>query len=309
MTEPATTESGAPLADVQAALRSPEWIGTIAIITIAFVWSYLPTIGELMHAWKTIADYSHGFLVLPLALYALWVRLDTFPVGQVRWFWWGLGIIGISVAMRVFGGLYYIGGIDGWSIIVWVAGACLLCGGWRFFLWVWPGVAFLFFMIPWPYRVEGWLRQPLQKIATSLSTWLLQCLGQPALGGRNTIWLGEHELEVEDACSGLRIFVAIAVLAFAYILIARPRWWERVILVVSIIPIALLTNSARIVVTGLLYQFVSGKAGKQFSHDLAGWMMIPFAAALFLLELWYLGKLIRQVEAADMQQMLRGEAR
>ncbi|HYW81206.1 MAG TPA: exosortase/archaeosortase family protein, partial [Thermoguttaceae bacterium] len=166
---------------------------------------------------------------------------------------------------------------------------------------------FLWFMIPLPYTVERVLRDPLQKVATKLSSAVLQVLGQPAISESNTILLGEHHLEVADACSGLRIFVGIAALAFAYIIIVRRPWWERVLLVLSILPIALIANSTRIVCTGLLYQFVSGEAAERFSHDLAGYVMIPYAACLFAAVLWYLGALMREVEVADIGSVIRRE--
>ena len=284
----------------------PQWYAIAAVIVLCFAWAYWPTISvELWDKWWAIQDYSHGFLVLPLALYALWVRLDKFPHGQIKWTWFGLVVIGISLLIRIIGGLFFLGGVDGWSILVWVAGVCLLCGGWRFFLWALPGVAFLVFMIPLPYQVEGFLRRPLQTVATNSSVWVLQCLGQPAIGRGHTIWLNEHELEVAQACSGLRIFVTIAVIAFAYVLIVRPKWWETAALVVSVFPVALLSNIIRIVITGFLHQFISSEAANRFTHDLAGWAMIPVAAVLYMSLLWYMSKLVKRVELSDMRQMFR----
>ena len=135
-------------------------------------------------------------------------------------------------------------------------------------------------MVPLPFRVERWLSLPLQGVATNLSCWILQALGQPALAEGHVIVLGNYRLEVEQACSGLRIFVGILALAFAYVIVVRRAWWEKALLLASAIPIALLANAARIVVTGLLYQYVSGEAAKKFAHDAAGWVMILFAAGL-----------------------------
>ncbi|MFV2069809.1 MAG: exosortase/archaeosortase family protein [Pirellulales bacterium] len=138
-----------------------------------------------------------------------------------------------------------------------------------------------------------------------MSAWTLQSLGQPVLAKGNTILLGEHQLEVEQACSGLRIFVGIGALAFAYVIVVRRTWWEKLLLLLSALPIALLANSARIVVTGLLYQLVSGEAARTFSHDVAGWVMIPFAAALFGVVLWCVGKLTREIELVDVSAVIQ----
>jgi exosortase len=173
--------------------------------------------------------------------------------------------------------------------------------------WSLPSIIFLWFMVPLPYRVERWLSLPLQGAATKLSCWVLQILGQPALAEGHTILLGSYRLEVEQACSGLRIFVGILALAFAFVTIVRRTWWEKALLLASAIPIALLANSSRIVATGLLYQWVSGEAAKEFTHAAAGWVMILLAAGLFGLVLWYLYSLVREVEKVDVGAVVRRE--
>ena len=162
-------------------------------------------------------------------------------------------------------------------------------------------------MIPLPYGMERWLSLPLQHIAAQISCWVLQFLGQPALAEGNTIWVNNINMEVEQACSGLRIFVGILALAYVYLVLVRRAWWERVILLLSVIPVALAANSARIVTTALLYQYVSSDAAKHFSHDFAGWLMIPLAAGLFALVLWYLSALFREEEELDMRTIVHME--
>jgi exosortase/archaeosortase family protein len=89
--------------------------------------------------------------------------------------------------------------------------------------------------------------------------------------------------------------------------VMRRVWWEKALLLGSAIPIALLANASRIVATGLLYQYVSGEAAKEFTHAAAGWVMIVFAAGLFGLVLWYLGVLVREVELVEVGAVVRRE--
>ena len=70
----------------------------------------------------------------------------------------------------------------------------------------------------------------------------------------------------------------------------------------------MIANATRVVATGLLYQCFSDEAAKKFSHDAAGWIMIPYAAGLFALVLWYLGKLVPEVEAVEMAEIVRRES-
>jgi exosortase len=281
-------------------------VAAAAILVGALFWASWPTITGLVRAWETQPDYSHGYFVVPFAAYLLWARRDQFPGMSVpHHLWPGIVLLGLGVAMRYTAALYYLEPIDGWSILLWVAGVAWLIGGWKWFRWSLPGIIFLLFMVPLPFRVERWLSLPLQRIAAILSGWTLQCLGLPALTEGNTIWLGDHTLEIEQACSGLRIFVGIAALAFAYIVLVRRSWWEKALLALAVIPISLIANAARIVLTGVLQELASQEAAQKFTHDFAGWLMIPFAALLFALTLWYLRWLFPHTQQLDMRTIMR----
>lgn len=284
---------------------APVLVGAGIALAGVFAWSYWPTLVELVRAWNREPDYSHGYFVAPLALYFLWARRDRFPAVKSGFAWPGLILIGLSILWRMAGARVYVDAVDGWSILPWAAGVAWLLGGWRVFWWSLPSVGFLWFMIPLPWHAERALSLPLQRVATKLSCWALVSLGQPAVPEGNVIDISGFKLEVAQACSGLRIFVGIAALAFAYLVLVRRAWWEKALLLLSVIPIALIANSARIVFTALLNQYVSGEAAHKFTHDFAGWVMIPFAAALFALVLWYLGKLMREVEQMDVREILR----
>ena len=162
--------------------------------------------------------------------------------------------------------------------------------------------------VPLPFRAERALSVPLQSVAATVSCCFLQMIGEPALAMGSTIIVGDHPLEVERACSGLRIFVGIAALAYAYVVLVRRCWWEKCLLVVAVVPIALISNSMRIVATAYVYQHVSVEAGKKFTHDAAGLAAIVLAFALFGLLLCYLKWLVRDYEALDVGDLIRRDA-
>ncbi|MEX2187369.1 MAG: exosortase/archaeosortase family protein [Pirellulales bacterium] len=281
--------------------------GAIAILAAA-IWSYWPTLAETVTAWETIPDYSHGYLVLPIAGWFLWARRGEFPHDRLRSSQWGWAFIAVALVLRVSSAYVFIEAVDGWTLPLWVAGVVMLLFGAACFRWAAPAIIFLWFMFPWPYSAELFLSQPLQGAATKISTAALQMLGQPALAEGNVIVMGDQRLEVAQACSGLRIFVGIFALAFAYVLFTRRAWWEKLMLLASAVPITLIANSTRIVVTALLQEFVSGEAAHQFTHDFAGWVMIPFAALLFWLFLVYLTRLFREVEVVNVRQLSKAAA-
>jgi exosortase len=274
------------------------------LLLAAFVWAYWGTLGDLWEAWGGNPEYTHGYLVIPFALLTLWLRWDEFPAESWRPSWLGLIPMAIALGMRAAGSAFFMHSLEGWSILLWAAGAVWLLGGFSVLRFCLPSIGFLFFMVPLPYRLSYALSTPLRRAATLISTWLLQLLGQPALAEGNTILLDQHHLGVQHACSGLRIFMGIVAIAFAYVIATRRAWWEKILILASALPVALAANSARIVVTALLYRYVSKSVGHQFNHDVAGWAMIPFAAILFALFLWYLSRLFRETETIGLGEVV-----
>lgn len=276
---------------------SPRWFVASWVVLIGVVaWSYWPTLSEMVHAWETHADYSHGYLVLPLALFFLWHRRREFPATELRPSWWGAALLLVAVAFRIVAGRYYLLPVDGWTLPLTIGGVVWLVYGTPFIKWSWPSIVFLWFMVPFPYSAERLLSVPLQSVATKLSTATLVALGAPAFSEGNVILLGDHTLFVEEACSGMRIFFGIFALAFAFVLFSRWAWWQKTLVLLAALPVAIAANVLRIVVTGLLYQWVSSDAGQKFSHDVAGFVMIPIAAIFFWLFLLYLDRLFPQEE-------------
>jgi exosortase len=280
--------------------------GLMALITVAFVWSYWPTLALLVNAWNTEPDYSHGFLVIPVAIWLLWVRRDRFPSNELPpAVIGGMALLLVSVLIRYLGGRIYLEAVDGWSMIPWAAGAIAVIAGWKLVWWSLPSLLMLWFMIPMPFRLEYMFRQPLQHLATKMSCMALIVLGEPAIAEGNTIRIGEAHFGVAEACSGLRIFVGIVALAYVYVILVRRSWWIKSLLVLAVLPVTLIANTSRIVITCWLQTHVSGEVAHKFSHDVAGYAMIPFAAALLGLVLWYLGRLLRETSITTFKEYVR----
>jgi len=296
----------APPAD-RAMPESVKLSGTVVaaavLLAATFVWAYWPTAVKLVHAWNTQADYSHGYLVAPVAVLFLWMRRAQMPPLEGP-AWAGLGLLLAALAVRVAGSAFFIDSLDGWSLPLWLGGLCWLWGGRRFVAWCLPSLVFLWFMVPLPFQAAGTLSLPLQKIATKVSTWTLQSLGQPALSEGNVIRIGNEQLEVAQACSGLSIFMSVVALAFAFSVLAKPRWWTKVLVFASVLPIALVANAVRVTLTGFAYVYIGSDSGRHLAHDVAGWIVIPLAAVMMGLFLWYLNRLIVEVRPVDRRELL-----
>src|SRR5262249_40857049 len=161
----------------------------------------------------------------------------------------------------------------------------LLLGGWRILRWALPSIAFLAFMVPLPWRVENALGPPLQFVATTVSTYLLQTLGFMAFAEGFVIHLNEAKIGIVEACSGLSMLMTFIALSTAAAMVVKRPMLDRVVLVASAIPVALLANITRITLTGILHETVGGGAADAFYHDLAGWLMMPLALLFYWFEI------------------------
>ena len=311
---PAVANKQRPASAPAAAAELPQgdWrlapVAGVACLAVG-IWSYWSTLKNLVEVWNREPDYSHGFLVVPLAIVFLIVQRLYYPksypgIGPSSPAV-GLPLLAVALAMRYLSGLWYFDFLDGWSILPWTAASVALLGGWRLLVWSLPSIGFLWFMVPLPFGWESMASLPLQKIATKLSCFALQLLGQPAFAEGNVILIGESQLEVAQACSGLRLFVSVIAVAYAYVVLVRRSWWEKAILVLSVVPIAIISNATRIVVTGLLYQFTTGELAHWFSHEAAGIAMIVQACVMLACVHWYLDKLFPEEEEVDVAAMVR----
>ena len=300
---PKAPESASSTATHVEASRNAIFASALLLVGL---WSYWPTLMEMVATWWREPDYSHGFLVIPVSIYCLWLKRATFPGWNATSPLLAVGLLIIALAMRFAGARFFYTFMDGWSILPWIASVVTAAGGVRLLLWCLPSIGFLFFMIPLPYAIGNEMSFPLQRIATKLSVLGLQTLGQPAFADGNVILLNTDRFEVAEACSGLRLFFSILALTYAYVAIIQRPWWEKAGLCLVAIPVAIISNATRIIATALLYQITTNEAIRQFAHDSAGWGTILFAGILLAGCLYYFRWLIQEEEEMDLAGLVRG---
>ncbi|TWT99925.1 Transmembrane exosortase [Botrimarina colliarenosi] len=215
--------------------------------------------------------------------------------------WIGLGVLLAAYALRILlGAGLYMEPVNRVSFLVAIFGAFLMLGGWSLLRWTGAAIGFLIFMFPLPSGIEQSLLLSLQELAARASEVILTILSQPVIRDGNRITVDGIPLEVAEACSGLRMVTIFGGFAVACALLMKRPWWDRMIVLLSAIPIALIVNVTRIVATALLFRmFPEGEAIHQLIHDYAGLAMMPLAMGLLYLELKVLSFLSVEEEGID----------
>jgi exosortase len=292
-----SSSSPKPLAESPSRLARVEIAGIVAV-TAAMGLAYAPNFRYLIEAWEQ-PDYTHGYLVLPIALWIFWKRWRE--AGSVEIQSWMPGWI------LVLGGLvarvWFQERGQNWSEaftmmpVLW--GLVLARYGWRFMLKVWPAFAFLLFLYPLPPQLNTALSQPLQGLATFCSCALLKFTGLWVMPEGNVILVGNEKLEVAAACNGLSMLMSLAATVAAAASLFTMSFFKRFALLFSIIPIALGSNILRITATAWCYYKFGAEVGKNYAHDWAGWLMMPTALALVWLELSIISWVVIETDDRD----------
>jgi exosortase len=279
----------------------------VAVATLALGLAYAHNLRELHRVWNNDPNYSHGYLVIPIALVVLWRRLSDMPakspLATAPAYWWGWVALCAVLALRAIAYERNAQWLEAATLVP--AAACLAWsfGSWPLLRRAWPAIGFLVFMLPLPSVVNSSISLPLQRIAATGSCFLLQLSGLWAIQEGNVIHIatdhGMVPLDVAVACNGLRMLTTMAATITAVIILMPLPVWKRITLLASAVPIAMFSNIVRITATGWCYRLVTGPAAKDWAHDVSGWLMMPLALILVGLELLLLTWLVPAVSEAE----------
>ncbi len=262
-------------------------------------WSYAPNLASLVRTWNREPDYSHGFLVLPIALVILWKTWPREPEAAPRPWWPGWLLAIAALGARSWFHERGQNWTESATLLPTLVGLALARVGWRTLGKTWPAFAFLIFLYPLPPQLNTALSQPLQSLATGCACTLLRLTGLWVMPEGNVILVGNEQLEVAAACNGLSMLMSLAATVAATASLVPMAVWKRVVLLLSIIPIALGSNVLRIAATAWCYHRLGREVGKQYAHDWAGYLMMPMAMVMVGLELAILSWLVVETEEAS----------
>jgi len=280
----------------------PATVALSVVVVLVMVVSYLPNFQGLVDKWSKDPNYSHGFFVIPIALYIMWERRELLDLSKIRPRWFLFAPLIFMLWTRIPLHQRNLMWVEEMTIPATVAALALAVGGWHFFWWSLPATIFLGFMIPLPPIINAILSTPLQTIATTGSIFLLQATGLPAINEGNVILVGDGKpLEVARACNGLSMLLSFATLITATAILCKRPLLDKIILMLSIVPIAIFSNIIRITVTAFFFQMpefvdkfskILGWEPDDFTHDGAGYLMMPLALILIFIELKVLDYLL-----------------
>src|SRR5262245_3583982 len=273
-------------------MSSKLFLGVSALLaTVLLGYLYADSLAFLFGRWRGSEDYSHGMFVPLISLFLIWKARNRIDVAGAENSWWGLVVISVGLLLYwigEFATLYVLQHVSLWMVIVGLIIASIGVRGARTF--AFP-LLYLLSSIPLPVFLYASLSSQLQLWSSALGVGYLQLVGVTAFRDGNVIDLGPVQLQVVEACSGIRYLLPLASLALLCAYLFKDRMWKRVLLVLSSIPISIVVNGFRIGMIGVLVEWYGQGAAEGFYHLFEGWVLFMTSLGLLILEMWLLANI------------------
>jgi exosortase len=294
--------SSAPLRPSSAAGRSPEvqlaWLPAlvVAIPMLLLFWPNLFRLWAKTNPFYGEPNWGHAICVPIIGLYYLYLHRRALRATPIQTAWSGLAIC--------IGGILFFG-YGTWpgqndffkdlGMVICLFGTVALLCGWGIMRIAWFPIVFLVCALPWPGLVYSWVAGPLQRLAAQVAVWVLRFTGVQAISSGTKIIMehgtGWRTLNVAEACAGIRSLMTFVSIAAAIAFLSVRPLWQRLVIVVSAVPIAIFCNVMRVAGQGLLDHYVSTAWSEGFAHSFAGVVMLIPALFLILLVAYVLDNL------------------
>ncbi|GGP27884.1 exosortase B [Silvimonas amylolytica] len=251
------------------------------LAVLAFASALLPTLYTLMNTLWATPDQEHGPIILVLVLWLFWRKrgaLAALPDRSSGLGWAALLGFALSYGLGRSQGIYFL---ETGSFILLVSGWLLLEKGWAGVRVMWFPLFFMLYLLPLPGPVIDAITAGLKESVSHVAEAVLYWAGYPIARNGVVLNIGQYQLLVADACSGLNSMFSLSALGFLFVHITQPpHWWQRVIIILALLPIAFIANVVRVMALVLLTYYRGDAAGQGFMHTAAG--LTVFVVALVL---------------------------
>lgn len=283
------------------------WIWWVVAVLCAALLGvvYSNALVSMFNVWVDDENYGHGFFVPVISLFLIWLKRDTIRALEPRGSWWGLSLILAGFALYglgELGTLFTLLQLSFWCVVV---GLCWTALGGPILRALSFPLLYLLTMIPLPQFLLQGLSGQLQLLSSALGVGCLQVVGVTAYREGNVIDLGPIQLQVVEACSGLRYLFPLMSLALLCAYLFRGPMWKRIVVFVSSMPIAIVLNGFRIGVIGVLVEFFGAGAADGFLHLFEGWVIFLISLAILALVMWGLSKIGSGSERQSFSDLLQ----
>ena len=244
-----------------------------------------------MYTMWNLPEYNHGYMIPFVAVYLLWLRAREIGSATLRGSWLGVALLLVSFAILFLGDRSALFALTQYAFVLALWALVYSAGGSRAIGLMWVPLLYLVFMVPLPDFITQKLTANLQLLSSQIGVAVIRAAGMSVFLEGNVIDLGAYKLQVAEACSGMRYLFPLLSFGFLCAVLFRGRWWQRLILLISTVPITILMNSFRIGVIGILVNYFGIEQAEGFLHDFEGWVIFMASVGVLFIEVWIFARM------------------
>jgi exosortase D (VPLPA-CTERM-specific) len=255
----------------------------VSLLLVLFIAAYWVPLSSLVNTWMKNEDYSYGFLIPVVSLYLIWDMRARLKDVEFRSSWAVFPVLISLVLLSIYGILGSSGNISMPAVPLLIICFTAFCFGLDITRRLILPLGFLIFMVPIPPILERTIGIYLKSLSSKLGGEVIQFFNISVNVSGNIIDLGVTQLQVVDACNGLRYVFPLLAIGVIYAYLFERVTWKRIFCVLITIPIAILTNALRIGITGILTNYYGPGVAEGFFHDFSGWVLFMVSSCLLFL--------------------------
>jgi exosortase D (VPLPA-CTERM-specific) len=273
-------------------LPSPLWVyALLGIVVVAAIVPFAHVLGDLYNIWNLKPEYSHGIIIPVLSAFLIWRQRAQLRQLPFTGSWFGVPLIALGLALRFVGELTTMATVGHYAFLLVLYGIVLTLVGPAVFRRLWMPLMILIFAVPLPSFFNNALSLQLQFISSQLGVLIIRAAGISVLLEGNVIDLGTYQLEVAEACSGLRYLFPLMTLAFILAYLFRGPFWKRLAIFLASVPITVVMNSVRIGFIGITVEVWGRAMAEGVLHDFEGWLVFMLSTAALMLTAFGLSRM------------------
>jgi exosortase D (VPLPA-CTERM-specific) len=266
------------------------WVLVSLVLAIA-VGLFYDGLRYVVDTWFGREEYSHGILIPMISAFLIWQKKNELAGIPFKGSWLGLVALVLGLALFFLGEMATLFVIVQYAFLVVLFALVLAIMGPQVFREIQVPLFLLFFTIPLPEFLYNGLSTKLQLISSELGVYFIRAFGISVYLEGNVIDLGSMQLQVVEACNGLRYLFPLMSLAFICAYFYQAALWKRAVIFVSSIPITVLMNSFRIGLIGVTVEYWGKDMAEGFLHDFEGWFIFMVCTGILILEMWVLAQI------------------
>lgn len=265
------------------------WAWVLILVGVAALGiTFYDSLVYMEHRWATMDEYSHGYMIPFVAAFLLWQKLPGLANQDIKPTYWSVVFMLVALVGWFLGELSSLFIISHYSFLLALFALVMAIFGVLGIRLFWAALFYLVFLIPLPTFIYNGLSQQLQFLSSEIGVFVVRLFGISVYLEGNVIDLGVYQLQVVEACSGLRYLFPLMSFGFLIAYVYRGPNWHKWLIFLSTVPITVLMNSIRIGLIGVSVEYWGIEMAEGILHDFEGWIVFMACLAVLLVEIWVL---------------------